>query len=41
MIHAPSQLRVSADDLKLRTELVLAGRFATICSVDEALGRAR
>jgi nicotinamidase-related amidase len=40
MIHAPSQVRVSADDLKLRTELVLAGRFATICSVDEALRRA-
>jgi nicotinamidase-related amidase len=40
MMHAPSQLRVSADDLKLRTELVLAGRFATICSVDEALRRA-
>ncbi len=40
MTHAGREIRVSADDIKLRTELVLAGRFATICTVEEALGRA-
>jgi nicotinamidase-related amidase len=29
------------DEIRERTELVLAGRFATICTVDEALERAR
>jgi nicotinamidase-related amidase len=39
MMHAAREIRVSADDIKLRTELVLAGRFATICTVEEALRR--
>ncbi len=31
----------SADEIRARTELVLAGRFATITSVEQALDRAR
>ncbi len=38
MTHASGKT-LSADDLKLRTELVLAGRFAKICTVDEAVAR--
>jgi len=38
MTHA-SGVTLSADDLKLRTELVLTGRFATVCSVEQALAR--
>jgi nicotinamidase-related amidase len=39
MTHAGSGQTLSADELRLRTELVLADRFATICTVDSALGR--
>ena len=37
MTHA-SGVVLGADDIKLRTELVLAGRFARIATVAEALG---
>lgn len=37
MTHAGSGVTYSADDIKTRTELVLAGRFARIANVDEAL----
>lgn len=37
----PSGGRLSAAELRERTETVLAGRFATICRVDQALARAR
>lgn len=37
MTHAGSGVTYSADDIKTRTELVLAGRFARIAGVDEAL----
>lgn len=36
----PDGGRLSAADLRQRTAAVLAGRFATLCSVDEALQRA-
>lgn len=39
MTHASGAV-LSPAELKLRTETVLAGRFATICSADEALVRA-
>jgi nicotinamidase-related amidase len=39
MTHARSGRVFSADDIKERTELVLAGRFARIVSVGEALAR--
>lgn len=37
----PAGATLSPADLRERTETVLAGRFATICTVDEALARAR
>ena len=37
MTHA-SGVVLSAADIKLRTELVLSGRFARIATVEEALG---
>ncbi|MHA7969410.1 cysteine hydrolase family protein [Rhizobium sp. CAU 1783] len=37
MTHASGRV-FTADDIKIRTELVLAGRFARIVTVDEALG---
>jgi nicotinamidase-related amidase len=37
MTHAGSGVTFGTEDIKLRTELVLAGRFARIASVDEAL----
>jgi nicotinamidase-related amidase len=39
MTHA-SGLTLTADELKVRTEVVLSGRFATVCSVEQALARA-
>jgi nicotinamidase-related amidase len=39
MTH-PAGVTLSTGDLRLRTELVLADRFATICTVDAALDRA-
>lgn len=36
----PDGAPVAANEIKRRTELVLAGRFATICSVAQALERA-
>jgi nicotinamidase-related amidase len=39
MKHADGT-RAAADDIKRKTELVLAGRFAKICSVEQALERA-
>ena len=35
----PDGATLSAADIKTRTATVLAGRFATLCSVDEALSR--
>jgi nicotinamidase-related amidase len=35
----PDGQTLSAADIKTRTATVLAGRFATLCSVDEALSR--
>ncbi|HEY0200385.1 MAG TPA: isochorismatase family protein [Burkholderiaceae bacterium] len=35
----PDGAPLAAADIKLRTATVLAGRFATLCSVDEALAR--
>ena len=35
----PDGRRLSAHDIKMRTATVLQGRFATLCSVDEALAR--
>jgi nicotinamidase-related amidase len=40
MTHAGSGRTYSAQEIKERTELVLAGRFATIATVDQALSRA-
>jgi nicotinamidase-related amidase len=40
MTHTGSGRTYSAQEIKERTELVLAERFATIVSVDEALNRA-
>jgi nicotinamidase-related amidase len=37
----PSGQTLSAAQIRERTETVLAGRFATLCTVDEALQRAR
>ncbi len=37
MTHMRSGTRFSPEEIKLRTELVLEGRFARICSVEEAL----
>jgi len=37
----PSGQTLSAAQIRERTETVLAGRFATVCTVDEALQRAR
>ncbi|AAQ59576.1 isochorismatase family protein [Chromobacterium violaceum] len=39
MTHAGSGAVYSAADIRARTELVLAGRFATIVTVEEALRR--
>jgi nicotinamidase-related amidase len=39
-MRSPAGRTFSAADLRERTETVLAGRFATICSVDQALDRA-
>lgn len=39
MTHAQTGRTFSAADIQEKTELVLAGRFATICSVEEALDR--
>lgn len=36
----PDGATLSAADIKTRTATVLTGRFATLCSVDEALARA-
>ena len=35
----PDGATLSAADIKTRTATVLAGRFATLCSVDDALFR--
>src|SRR5213076_2673641 len=40
-MKTPAGGTLSAAQLRERTETVLAGRFATLCSVDEALARAR
>ena len=40
-MKAPSGRELDAAAIRERTETVLAGRFATICSVDQALERAR
>lgn len=37
----PAGSRLTAAQIRERTETVLAGRFATICSVEQALRRAR
>ena len=37
MVHAGSGTRYDAQDIKQRTELVLDGRFARICTVDDVL----
>ena len=37
----PDGRPLPADEIKARTATVLAGRFATLCSVDQALERAR
>jgi nicotinamidase-related amidase len=37
MVHARSGTRYDAQDIKQRTELVLDGRFARICTVDDVL----
>jgi nicotinamidase-related amidase len=39
-MKSPAGRTFSAADLRERTETVLAGRFATICSVEQALARA-
>lgn len=39
-MQTPAGRTLGAADLKERTETVLAGRFATICTVEEALARA-
>lgn len=39
MQHASGE-RLSPADLRLRTETVLEGRFATVCTVEQALARA-
>jgi nicotinamidase-related amidase len=36
----PQGRRLSAAQIKERTETVLVGRFATLCSVEQALARA-
>jgi nicotinamidase-related amidase len=40
-MQSPSGVQVSAEALYLRTETVLSGRFATICTVEQALSRAQ
>ena len=40
-MRTPSGDELSAAALRERTETVLAGRFATLCSVNQALARAR
>ncbi|WP_426688677.1 cysteine hydrolase family protein [Rhodanobacter ginsengiterrae] len=37
MVHAGSGCRYDAQDIKQRTELVLDGRFARICTIDDVL----
>jgi nicotinamidase-related amidase len=37
MVHVSSGTRYDAQDIKQRTELVLDGRFARICTVDDIL----
>ena len=37
----PSGETLSAAAIRERTETVLAGRFATICTVEQALARAK
>ena len=37
MVHARSGTRYDVQDIKQRTELVLDGRFARICTVDDVL----
>jgi nicotinamidase-related amidase len=39
-MHTPSGAVLSAAQIRERTETVLAGRFATLCTVEEALQRA-
>ena len=41
MRHPSTGREFSADEIRERTELVLAGRFATLASPDEAIARAR
>jgi nicotinamidase-related amidase len=41
MVHAGTGRAYSAAEIKERTELVLANRFARICTVDECLDQAR
>ena len=38
-MEVPGGGTLAADDIVLRTEVVLRGRFANICTVDEALSR--
>jgi nicotinamidase-related amidase len=40
-MQSPSGVPVSAEEIYLRTETVLSGRFATICTVEHALRRAQ
>jgi nicotinamidase-related amidase len=40
-MSTPAGASLSSAAIRERTETVLAGRFATLCSVDEALARAR
>ena len=40
-MQQPDGTPLRADDIVLRTETVLAGRFATLCDVGQALQRAR
>ena len=39
--HTPSGETLSAAQIRERTATVLAGRFATVCTVEEALARVR
>jgi hypothetical protein len=40
-MKTPAGETLTAAQIRERTETVLAGRFATICTVDEALARAK
>ena len=40
-MRTPSGATLSAAAIRERTETVLAGRFATLCTVEQALQRAR